>query len=127
MPLRFYEDLTDHSRAEWERIGEDAPKQLYRSERVWLVSEGETPLFLAGVWGKEVTGELPLLWMLTFKALAARHVRQLGFAIETLKELYSEGVFIYFDTEVKRTRKFAEFFGFRRVSFDGLTARYEVH
>lgn len=112
----FVEHLNDTSRAELE--SEPNWREVFATtDKVYGVLDDDIPLMLAGIRECSLLGGLPEIWVLLFRGFQPRHLRKMPFIVETMKELYSEGLEARVEAGNERAEKFANFFGFKRVLF----------
>lgn len=109
----FVNLVTPEFRDHWIEAASAGQQMLKRAERMWLISEGETPLMLAGI--EHLTfAHRPELWVTTFVGFKAIHTRTLRFLFDTiLSDLYGNRMEVTIRSGAVHHEKFAKFFGFR--------------
>lgn len=118
--------LNEYSKKEFLTHGvKEAATIIHESECVWCLHEGDTFLAVAGVYRAHMIGEEPVFWFLAGAAFSARHVRQMQFVREALREQYSELV-TWIESGAVRQEKFAKHFGFQQVTFNDLYSKYRM-
>lgn len=83
-----------------------------RSSEMWLVTDGEEPVFFVGVIPYSLIGASSYVWTFPFKGFKAKHARPIKRMIEANKDR-----FVMLTAQVpyglSRSERFAEFFGFK--------------
>lgn len=122
---KFINHLHPNSVKEVEASG-DWRAVFAETQDVYVVTDGELPVLLAGVKSGTLMSGPPEIWVLVFKNFGKKHLRQMPFIITSLRELYDELV-AYVEVDNEPANKFARFFGFEPVVFGDSYNTYRMN
>lgn len=113
---------------EFGKQGFTADALFWGSDEVWLLrNEENIPLLIAGVIKGSLLGKRPELWILMCEEMERnprKYLRWVRELTNRLKDLYPG---LRANAEpIKKTTKFAKFFGFKPVGIDGKYTTYEA-
>lgn len=88
-------------------ITEEAWKSLKSSQDIYVVKDGDVPLFCLGILKSTLISK-PYIWIIPCKALSSKYLRELKRVFETLAPENLWAIFL----PSPKTIAFAKFFGF---------------
>lgn len=93
----------------------------WRSEEMWLVTEGEEPVFFVGILPYSLVGRAKYIWTIPFKRMELRHMKPLAKMVRS--QTYRFNCLVaQVVTGYSKGERFARFFGFEpRAEKDGHT------